>query len=302
MNSVKKPTASSEIDDIMNEIQSLQKGMSSAVSKSAAPAPAAQSVKPTAAKAPQAKAPSIAQVSAPAPVTAKVKVAGNATIAPAPVAQAPVSRSLLDQAIADTESEMDAVQEVETTSENIDDVVAAVAAQIEDEPTPDSELAQSDSGTDAIEGFENDESAAVGEIDSEIDSEISNETSEENADFEQELAATQAEKSTEDVMDEFESVDAHEESSNGLLNEGSSDGADYGSEVLNEETVMTDGNHEEGALTMQLTGEMNLKLKYEFDGQEVTIGFVDHQLRVTLSDGTEFRVPLNRASRHLKAA
>lgn len=50
----------------------------------------------------------------------------------------------------------------------------------------------------------------------------------------------------------------------------------------------------DGTLAMTLTGKMNLKLKYEFDGQEVTVGFDDHMLCVELSDGTEFRIPVRK--------
>lgn len=57
----------------------------------------------------------------------------------------------------------------------------------------------------------------------------------------------------------------------------------------------------DGSMTMTLSGKMNLRLKYECDGQEVTLGFRDQHLFVTLSDGTEFRVPLKRAPRRLKA-
>ncbi len=50
----------------------------------------------------------------------------------------------------------------------------------------------------------------------------------------------------------------------------------------------------EGCLSMTLSGQMTLKLKYEFEGQEVTIGFVDQCLKVELSDGTEFKIPVKR--------
>lgn len=51
---------------------------------------------------------------------------------------------------------------------------------------------------------------------------------------------------------------------------------------------------QEGTLTLSLTGSMTLKLRYECEGQEVTIGFSGDALRVELSDGTEFKVPVNR--------
>lgn len=54
----------------------------------------------------------------------------------------------------------------------------------------------------------------------------------------------------------------------------------------------------EGSLTMNLTGNMSLKLRYEFEGQEVTIGFVDQFLQVILADGTEFKVPVGQAAKN----
>jgi hypothetical protein len=39
---------------------------------------------------------------------------------------------------------------------------------------------------------------------------------------------------------------------------------------------------------------MTLRLKYEYNGQDVTIRFVDQCLRVELSDGTEFKIPVAR--------
>jgi hypothetical protein len=54
------------------------------------------------------------------------------------------------------------------------------------------------------------------------------------------------------------------------------------------------GESQSGTLTLSLTGSMNLRLRYECEGQEVTIGFVDGALRVELADGTEFKVPVRR--------
>lgn len=48
----------------------------------------------------------------------------------------------------------------------------------------------------------------------------------------------------------------------------------------------------EGELSLQLKGSMTLKIKYDFAGQEVTIGFDDNCLKVQLSDGTEFKIPV----------
>jgi predicted nucleic acid-binding Zn-ribbon protein len=49
------------------------------------------------------------------------------------------------------------------------------------------------------------------------------------------------------------------------------------------------------SVSVTLSGDMTLNLSYEFEGQEVTIGFVDGALHVELSDGTEFKLPLRRS-------
>jgi hypothetical protein len=54
------------------------------------------------------------------------------------------------------------------------------------------------------------------------------------------------------------------------------------------------GGNSDGSLTMTLTGNMTLKLKYEFEGQEVTVSFADQALSVKMTDGTEFKVPVSR--------
>lgn len=67
------------------------------------------------------------------------------------------------------------------------------------------------------------------------------------------------------------------------------------------ETAMKDQN-DEGSLTMTLKGNVTLKLQYEFEGQEVTVGFEGGFLKVVLADGTEFKVPVARARSARKAA
>ena len=59
---------------------------------------------------------------------------------------------------------------------------------------------------------------------------------------------------------------------------------------------------QEGSLTMTLQGSMNLKLKYESDGQEVSVAFSNGFLMVTLADGTEFKVPVARTRAVRKVA
>ena len=57
----------------------------------------------------------------------------------------------------------------------------------------------------------------------------------------------------------------------------------------------------EGTLTMTLTGNMTLKLKYDFEGQEVVVGFSNNALKVQMSDGTEFKIPV-KGKAYKKAA
>jgi len=54
------------------------------------------------------------------------------------------------------------------------------------------------------------------------------------------------------------------------------------------------GKEENGSLSMTLTGNMTLKLKYAYEGEEISIGFIDQALIVELSDGTEFKIPVRR--------
>lgn len=65
-------------------------------------------------------------------------------------------------------------------------------------------------------------------------------------------------------------------------------------QVVEESRKMSSG--EEGCLTLSLKGNMKLNLTYEASGKVVTVGFDDEHLTVTLTDGTEFRVPVKRES------
>lgn len=57
-----------------------------------------------------------------------------------------------------------------------------------------------------------------------------------------------------------------------------------------------------GALTMILSGRMTLKLKYDFEGQEVMVSFADGCLKVELADGAEFKIPVGQVKRIRKPA
>lgn len=83
-----------------------------------------------------------------------------------------------------------------------------------------------------------------------------------------------------------------EESVKALLDETFQDQAER--TLQKEPTVNKDIAEESPSLTLSLSGSMTLKLKYEFGGQEVTVGFADNCLKVELSDGTEFKIPVAR--------
>jgi len=76
----------------------------------------------------------------------------------------------------------------------------------------------------------------------------------------------------------------------------------FGEEEESMSTKNTGMNAGDGCLSMTVTGNMTLKLKYDFNGQEVTIGFDDQALKVQLADGTEFKIPVRSMGKHLKAA
>jgi hypothetical protein len=79
--------------------------------------------------------------------------------------------------------------------------------------------------------------------------------------------------------------------------------SDPGNDSGMEEKLVSLKRHElpaeaatDGTLMMTLHGKMTLRLKYEIEGQEVTIGFGDNALRVQLSDGAEFKIPVGKRS------
>ncbi len=57
-----------------------------------------------------------------------------------------------------------------------------------------------------------------------------------------------------------------------------------------------------GTMEMTLQGTTSLRIRYQFDGQEVVVGFHDQALHVQLSDGTEFKIPVSRRTGLREAA
>ncbi|OFZ41136.1 MAG: hypothetical protein A2070_08720 [Bdellovibrionales bacterium GWC1_52_8] len=64
--------------------------------------------------------------------------------------------------------------------------------------------------------------------------------------------------------------------------------------AVQETDVNSESGSVEAGLSMTLTGKMTLKLAYEYEGEQVSISFVDQALMVQLSDGTEFKIPVRR--------
>lgn len=52
----------------------------------------------------------------------------------------------------------------------------------------------------------------------------------------------------------------------------------------------------DGTLTMTLTGNMKLNLRYECDGNEVSVGFEDGFLKIEMAGGTELKVPVKKVA------
>jgi len=112
---------------------------------------------------------------------------------------------------------------------------------------------------------------------------------------EEPAAEAEAEAEQDELLDEAEAEalnDAVAEEEQAVLEEIES--AEQEEEITMAETPRRSGKH--SSVSLKLTGEMVLRLSYEFEGQEVTIGFSDGALRVELSDGTEFKIPVRRNS------
>jgi hypothetical protein len=106
-----------------------------------------------------------------------------------------------------------------------------------------------------------------------------------------------------ELLDESEAEaldDAVAEAEEAALLAANSDSEDHAEE---EEVPMSEaprrGRSSSGqpTVSVKLTGDMLLRLSYEFEGQEVLVSFADGSLRVELSDGTEFKIPVRRTLR-----
>ncbi len=75
---------------------------------------------------------------------------------------------------------------------------------------------------------------------------------------------------------------------------GSLKGEESGDGPLGEEDGEK-GGAQGGELTLSLTGDISLRLRYQIEGQDIVIGFKDHALQVRMNDGTEFKIPVRRS-------
>jgi len=128
--------------------------------------------------------------------------------------------------------------------------------------------------------------SVTGLLDSAVDSALDRAiTTTAEAEFEKDTEIETAVAAAEGTSFDGGLDEAEEMSMSNQSGTGASSGANTGG---------TTGGNSDGSLTMTLTGNMTLKLKYEFEGQEVTVSFADQALSVKMTDGTEFKVPVAR--------
>ncbi len=257
--------AQNEIDQIMNDIADLQKELDSANAmqeKNTAPVAAVQRVRPVAAVAPVTPVPA---------ASAEQKGAAESLESP----ESPESDDALKEfraGTSDSEASLESTladlgEEPSGTGQSLLDQVLSGEPETPDEVHEQADVA-AETQSEAEEPFE-EPVAEAEEVAEEITEEVTNE---EIAD--EEITDEQSEESTAELTGDEVSEEVSEE-------------------VEEEESPMS--HHDaDGALTLQLQGSMTLKLKYEADGQEVTVAFSDGCLKVTLGDGTEFKVPVSR--------
>lgn len=123
---------------------------------------------------------------------------------------------------------------------------------------------------------------------------------EELSDFHSEPGEVGLEDSVGGIRDDEVHGDSSNVSEESPLEEKFDQMAEEESQTVSEPRSMETRDHSlpneamSGMLTLSIKGGITLKLKYEFEGHELTLELVDHCLKVELGDGTEFRVPLNR--------
>lgn len=265
--------AQNEIDQIMNDIADLQKELDSANAmqeKNAAPVAAVQRVRPVAAVAPVTPVPA---------ASAEQTGADESLESP----ESPESNDALNEfraGTSDSEASLESTladlgEEPSGTGQSLLDQVLSGEPETPDEVHEQADVA-AETQSEAEEPFE-EPVAEAEEVAEEITEEETQEETEE---------VTNEEIADEEITDELPEESTAESTGDEVSEEVSE-------EVEEEESPMS--HHDaDGALTLQLQGSMTLKLKYEADGQEVTVAFSEGCLKVTLGDGTEFKVPVSR--------
>lgn len=199
--------------------------------------------------------------------------------------------------------EIDAIMnEIEELQQSMSASQAAPAS----EPEPDVMQEFQGSGDDVsmeetLANLKDDEPSGPNLIDQAMEAEAAAKANDESK------PGTELEDVLEEVQDELEKATEEDE----LLDESETEALDVAVAEAEEAALLADkseeeevpmseaprrgrSNAEQPSVSVKLTGEMLLRLSYEFEGQEVLIGFSDGALRVELSDGAEFKIPVRR--------
>jgi hypothetical protein len=62
--------------------------------------------------------------------------------------------------------------------------------------------------------------------------------------------------------------------------------------------ISQSGNSSDNSLSMTVTGQMSLKLNFEYEGEEVLVNFDSDKIHIQFSEGTEFKIPLKHMKRN----
>ncbi|MBL7713999.1 MAG: hypothetical protein JNL01_00940 [Bdellovibrionales bacterium] len=282
-----------EINEIMNEIESLQKSMSGPETEiempKAAPVAAAATSRAAPAAAPAPKAAPAAAVAAP---VAPVAVAEDPLVSELEADLADFRGSGDDASMEETLGSMQA--EPAANSILDDDLKSQIESELQQEPQ--SEVDSLLEAEMAAETSRNVEEKAVAETKFDSDDELLQE-------LEAITPPVPTKKKPAPALPPAKAeayVAAPDHLADDLADLAPTDTA---TKTIRSpaETSFGGGESTDGTLTMSVAGSMQLKLKYEFDGQEVTLSFSDGALKICLIDGTEFKVPVGRA-RNLRAA
>jgi len=235
MGADQSPNTKSEIDEIMNEIQNLQKGMAQAA---AAPPAASAQVSTPVANDPG--SPSVQKNDTPAPVASSALT--PATAPAVMVDDNAFTDASLEETLAEIKSETASGGAFDEPSAPVESIVPTMASVTPDQAAEDA--------------------------------------------FDEALLETEAERIAEEISQE--QIEELKMTSPVRL--------------TTLDHLSNQQSPDEGSLTISLKGSMTLKLKYEYEGQDVVVGFENGCLNVRLSNGTEFKIPVGTTQSYSKAA